>query len=446
MIKRCCSRLIHKYVSAEGAHSPGCMVTDVDSDQIQEVHMNVVGIIAEYNPFQSGHAYHIRQAKELAKADYVVVILSGDFVQRGEPAIFDKYSRTQDALNGGADLVFELPVRFSLSSAGDFAYGGISALNSLGFVTHVCFGSEQGEIDSFLEVAETLDQEDNSRSEFNTILTDKLKNGSSYPDARAQALMNIIGDTDLDECFFSMPNNILGIEYCLAIRKLKSPIIPLTILRDGQDYRDATNPSMRRYPSSTAIRAGITQSNTPHLTLNDFSDIISYRFRELLRDDAGSSDRNIVTESGKDLSGDIYGRIKNEIDSFTCAEDLIEKCRTKAFTDSRLRRCLLQSCIGIKKTDNSMPYLHLLGLNTKAGHLLKDLRGAGIDEQEGEAPSGAVHILTRLAADLPRLDSDARKLYEEDLFAADIYRYVFQRKYRVTLPNEYQQAPVVVDR
>ena len=89
--------------------------------------MNVVGIIAEYNPFHSGHAYHIRQAKELAKADYVVVILSGDFVQRGEPAIFDKYSRTQDALNGGADLVFELPVRFSLSSAGDFAYGGISA-------------------------------------------------------------------------------------------------------------------------------------------------------------------------------------------------------------------------------------------------------------------------------------------------------------------------------
>ncbi|MBR0119981.1 MAG: hypothetical protein IJM01_07640, partial [Eubacterium sp.] len=89
---------------------------------------------------------------------------------------------------------------------------------------------------------------------------------------------------------------------------------------------------------------------------------------------------------------------------------------------------------------------HLLGLNTKAGHLLKDLRGAGIDEQEGEAPSGTVHILTRLAADLPRLDSDARKLYEEDLFAADIYRYVFQRKYRVTLPNEYQQAPVVVDR
>ena len=399
--------------------------------------MNVVGIIAEYNPFHSGHAYHIRQAKELAKADYVVVILSGDFVQRGEPAIFDKYSRTQDALNGGADLVFELPVRFSLSSAGDFAYGGISALNSLGFITHVCFGSEQGDIDSFIEVAGALEREDRSESDFNTILTDRLKNGASYPDARAQALMNIIGDTDLDECFFSMPNNILGIEYCLALKKLCSPIIPLTTLRDGQDYRDATNPSMRRYPSSTAIRAGIIQSNTPHLTLNDFSDIISYRFREIM-----SSEK----PAGKDLNDDLFGRIKNEIDEFTCADDLIEKCQTKAFTKSRLRRCLLQSCIGLKETDKSMPYLHLLGLNTKASHLLKELRGADIDEPPVKTDPAAINIVTRLAADLPDLSDEARALYETDLFAADIYRYVFQRKYRVTLPNEYQQAPVVVDR
>ena len=408
--------------------------------------MNVVGIIAEYNPFHSGHAYHIRQAKEMADADYVVVILSGDFVQRGEPAIFDKYSRTQDALNGGADLVFELPVRFSLSSAGDFAHGGISALDSLGFVTHVCFGSEQGEIDRFLEVAEILEREDDTSGEFNSVLTDRLKAGASYAEARAQALMAVIGDEGPDESFFAMPNNILGIEYCLAIRKLKSRLVPLTVMRDGQDYRDSTNPSMRRYPSSTAIRAGIAQSNTPHLTLDDFSDIICYKFRELIRDEAQMKDRQRVTGSGKDLSDDLYGRIKNEIENFTGAEDLIERCRTKAFTDSRIRRCLLQSCIGIKKTDISMPYLHLLGLNTGAGHLLKELRGADIDEQPGDVRPGTVRILTRLAADLPRLDKEAKKLFEEDLFAADIYRYVFQRKYRVTLPNEFQQAPVVVDK
>ncbi len=408
--------------------------------------MNVVGIIAEYNPFHSGHAYQIRRAKEMAEADYVVVILSGDFVQRGEPAIFDKYSRTQDALEGGADLVFELPIRYSLSSAGDFAYGGIKALTELGFVTHVCFGSEQGNIDHFLKVAETLDREDKSRTEFQALLEERLHEGCSYPDARAQALINVIGEADIDEPFFSMPNNILGIEYCLALLKIGSPLKPLTLLREGQDYRDATNPSLKRYPSSTAIRAGIMQSNTPHLTLNDFSDLISYSLRDLIRKEGGLKNHHQVIDAAKDLSSDIFGRIVGELDSFTCATDLIDRIKTKAFTESRLRRCLLQCCLHLEKTDTSLPYLHLLGLNSKAGHLLREIRGAGIDEPGIYSDDSKLQIVTRLAADLPRLSENARKLYEEDLFAADIYRNVFQRKYRVTIPNEYQQAPVVVDR
>ncbi|MBR6230221.1 MAG: nucleotidyltransferase family protein [Eubacterium sp.] len=405
--------------------------------------MNVVGIIAEYNPFHSGHAYHIRQAKELAGADYAVVILSGDFVQRGEPAIFDKYSRTKDALAGGADLVFELPVRFSLSSAGDFAYGGILALESLGFVTHVCFGSEQGNIDSFLEVAEVLEREDNSGTEFQSQLSARLQEGLSFPDARARALLNIIGETDLDEPFFSMPNNILGIEYCLALRKLGSSIVPLTLLRDGQDYRDASNPSLMRYPSSTAIRAGISQSYTPHLALDDFSDLVCYSLREIMRMEADPSYRIPVTDLAKDLSPDIYGRIKNEMPDFIGVNDLVSRCRTKAFTESRLRRCLLQACLHIRETDKTMPYLHLLGMNTQAGHLLKDLREPDLDDHH-VSEDDSFQVITRLAADLPRLSKDARALYEEDLFAADIYRQVFQRKYHVTLPNEYQQAPVTL--
>ncbi|MBR1874488.1 MAG: nucleotidyltransferase family protein [Eubacterium sp.] len=408
--------------------------------------MNVVGIIAEYNPFHSGHAYQIRRAKEMAEADYVVVILSGDFVQRGEPAIFDKYSRTKDALEGGADLVFEMPIRYSLSSAGDFAYGGIKALNELGFVTHVCFGSEQGNIDSFMKVAETLEREDRSRTEFQSILESRLKEGLSYPDARAQALLNVIGETDIDEPFFSMPNNILGIEYCLSLLKLGSHIIPLTLLREGQDYRDATNPSLKRYPSSTAIRAGILKSNTPHLVLDDFSDIICYSLRDIIRNNGDLKGLHKSIDSVKDISTDIYGRIRSALDEFTSASDLISKIKTKAFTESRLRRCLLQSALHLTETDTSMPYLHLLGLNTNAGHLLRKLRGAGIDEPESYDSDSALHIVTRLSADLPRLNDEARRLYEQDLFAADMYRYTFQCKYRVTLPNEYQQAPVVVDR
>ena len=422
--------------------------------------MNIVGIIAEYNPFHSGHAYQIRQAKELANADYAVVILSGDFVQRGEPAIFDKYSRTKDALAGGADLVFELPVRFSLSAAGDFAYGGVLALDSLGFVTHVCFGSEHGTIDSFLKAAEILDREDHSRSKFQSILTGRLQEGLSFPDARAQALMSIIGETapeesGLNESFFSMPNNILGIEYCLALRKLGSNITPITLLRDGQDYRDSSNPALKRYPSSTAIRAGITQSYTPHLVLDDFSDLICYALRGLMQEGSAASTSEQAAAMVKDLSPDLYGRIKNELPNFTGATDLISRCKTKAFTEGRLRRCLLQACLHIHNTDMTMPYLHLLGLNTQAGHLLKDIRGRDMLSPAEEPPvntgapdvassNDSFRILTRLAADLPRLPAEARALYEEDLFAADVYRQVFQRKYRVTVPNEYQQAPVTV--
>ena len=409
--------------------------------------MNVVGVIAEYNPFHSGHAYQLRMAKELSGADYAVVILSGDFVQRGEPAIFDKYSRTRDALEGGADLVFELPVRYSLSSAGDFAYGGVKALTELGFVTHMCFGSEQGEIDSFLKVAETLEREDRSRTEFQSILTTKLKEGASYPDARAQALINVLGEADLDEAFFSMPNNILGIEYCLALRKLSSPIIPITISRDGQDYRDASNPSLKRYPSSTAIRAGITQSNTPHLVLDDFSDLIYYSLRDIIRDEGElDTHHGIIDTPVKDMSGDLYGRLRAELDSYTCASALVQSVKTKAFTESRIRRCLMQSVLRLRKTDTSLPCLHLLGLNTNAGHLLKDIRGAGIDNPDINSDSDRLLVMTRLAADLPKLSESSRKLYEQDLFAADVYRHVFQRKYRVVLPNEYQQSPVVSDK
>ena len=115
--------------------------------------MNVVGIIAEYNPFHEGHAYQIQKAKEQCGAEFAVVVMNGDFVQRGEPAIFDKYTRTKEALLGGADLIFELPVRFGLSSAGDFAMGGFLALNALPFVTHLCFGTETGDLTPLLQAA-----------------------------------------------------------------------------------------------------------------------------------------------------------------------------------------------------------------------------------------------------------------------------------------------------
>ena len=151
--------------------------------------MNVVGIIAEYNPFHEGHTYQIQKAKEQCGAEFAVVVMNGDFVQRGEPAIFDKYTRTKEALLGGADLIFELPVRFGLSSAGDFAMGGILALNALPFVTHLCFGTETGDLTPLLQAATFLCDEPDS---YRTRVKHFVKQGILYPKARSLASITLI--------------------------------------------------------------------------------------------------------------------------------------------------------------------------------------------------------------------------------------------------------------
>ena len=194
--------------------------------------MKAAGIITELNPFHSGHAHLIREARRLSGADFVVTVMSGDFVQRGEPAVFDKYTRTRQALEGGADLVFELPVRFCLSSAGDFALGGILALSSLGFVNDLYFGSECGELEPLMQTAEILYQESSEgHTGYSLALQSALKHGLSYPAARAHAMSQV---TSVAREILEEPNNILGIEYCHALLKLNSSIVPHTIPREGQ--------------------------------------------------------------------------------------------------------------------------------------------------------------------------------------------------------------------
>ena len=201
--------------------------------------MRTVGIIAEYNPFHTGHEYHIRKARELSGADYVIVVMSPDFVQRGEPAVFDKYTRTRMALQGGADLVIELPVCYATGSAEYFAEGATALLDSLGTVNTLCFGGESDDISLFQNIADILIQEP---KEYTDLLRSFLKQGMTYPQARCQALShylkNQISDPSSsallpDQCklpdletvtdFLSTPNNILGIEYCKALKKLEVP-------------------------------------------------------------------------------------------------------------------------------------------------------------------------------------------------------------------------------
>lgn len=190
--------------------------------------IKTAGIIAEYNPFHNGHQYQIEEIRRQTGADFVIAAMSGDFVQRGEPAIFDKYTRTRMALCGGADLVVELPALFATSSAEDFAACGVSLLGSLG-TDFLCFGSESGNLSHLQKAAEILSEES---AIWQPLLQTYLKQGETYPSARSLAVAELTGDPGLST-LLATPNNILAVEYLKALKQQRSSMIPVTIRRRG---------------------------------------------------------------------------------------------------------------------------------------------------------------------------------------------------------------------
>ncbi len=378
--------------------------------------MNVVGIIAEYNPFHEGHAYQIQKAKEQCGAEFAVVVMNGDFVQRGEPAIFDKYTRTKEALLGGADLIFELPVRFGLSSAGDFAMGGVLALNALPFVTHLCFGTETGDLTPLLQAASFLCDEPDS---YRTRVKHFVKQGILYPKARSLALA---AESGLPTQTWDSPNNILGLEYCVALQKLHSKIKPFTIRREGQGYHDNDTPALSDFPSATFLRKKIRKvGEKENLSLSDFSSLIGYSLltaKDLCRI--------------KDITPDLSDRIRNELPKYREINEFVKTIKNPSLTTGRIKRSFFQCLFDIEKEEPVMPYLRVLGMKKEASSLLSQKENA------------SCQILTKLAFDVPKMDDTAKKLFAKDLLASDLYRQVFCHKYNQTLPNEYQHSPIVL--
>lgn len=378
--------------------------------------MNVVGIIAEYNPFHEGHAYQIQKAKEQCGAEFAVVVMNGDFVQRGEPAIFDKYTRTKEALLGGADLIFELPVRFGLSSAGDFAMGGVLALNALPFVTHLCFGTETGDLTPLLQAATFLCDEPDS---YRTRVKHFVKQGILYPKARSLALA---AESGLPTETWDSPNNILGLEYCVALQKLHSKIKPFTIRREWQGYHDNDTPALSDFPSATFLREKIRKAGEKeNLSLSDFSSLIGYSLltaKDLCRI--------------KDITPDLSDRIRNELPKYREINEFVKTIKNPSLTTGRIKRSFFQCLFDIEKEEPVMPYLRVLGMKKEASSLLSQKENA------------SCQILTKLAFDVPKMDDTAKKLFAKDLLASDLYRQVFCHKYNQTLPNEYQHSPIVL--
>ncbi len=398
--------------------------------------MTVTAIIAEYNPFHLGHKYHIEKARELTGADIVLVIMSGNFVQRGEPAIFDKHLRTKIAIENGADIVLELPYPYSCSSAEYFAETAVTILDKLGCVDYLCFGSECNNIEHMTNIANVIIDEPD---EYILTLKDGLKSGLSFPKARHIALMNVLGDSVYDD-ILSSPNNILGIEYIKSLIKLGSSIKAVTIKREISSYHhnEDNNPMY----SASSIRKELDSGNDLDLTqisdlyskdallplhVNDFSMVLAGKLVEKFN----------VLNTFFDVSEDLADRIRNNIDNFVSFESFIDTLKTKNINYSSISRVLCHIMLGVKQSDMDEfrlkgygDYVRVLGFNDKGLEIVKLIEKAG-----------NVKTITKMAKTedlLDNLDVINRKLFDYNMYADNLYRLAVQNKYDVNLKNEFQ--------
>lgn len=347
--------------------------------------MNITGIITEYNPFHNGHLYHLTEAKKATNSDGVICIMSGNFVQRGGPAIVDKWKRTEMALECGVDLVLELPTFYAVSSAEIFARGAISILNSLGIVDNLYFGSECGNIEQLYKIAKILTTNNDS---FNSILKNNLKEGISFAKAREKSLIDFSKDTSIKEVI-SSSNNILGIEYIKAILLEKSNIKPYTLKREGNKYNDTSLSSI--FSSATSIRKTLLDNINSLDTLNNLMPLSSVNIlKESLNTGYSFSfdedlykylrykiSTNCVNFNNLyEISEGLDKKIIKEILDSTSYEDLILRIKSKRYTYTKISRLLTQIFIGFdnftlnKDTISQYNYGRILGFNSKGREIL----------------------------------------------------------------------------
>lgn len=411
--------------------------------------MKIAGIIAEYNPFHTGHAYHIQKTKELTGADYVIVVLSGDFVQRGAPALFSKHLRTQMALLGGADAVFELPSTHACESAEFFSQSAVHLLHSLGCVDVLSFGSESGRLDDFLTVGSFLAKESSAYQE---LLKENLKAGHSFPKARSLALQSSLSketafDTSFDD-FLQTPNNILGIEYCKALFREESSILPFTIYREGHGYHDTQISSHQEYPSASAIRKLWKQTdgwNTPELSscfpeqagafLQQTFPTPAYLeeedFSPYLRWLLFSSDISSFS-AYQDVSEDFTNRLLRTHTSYTSWESYVTLLKTKELTYSRISRMLMHMLLGITHVPE-LSYARLLGFRRQSSQVLSLIK-----------KNSCIPLLTKVSDASNLLEPDAWKLFEKNVQISNLYETVWSQKYHTPFIHEYQKPIVIV--
>lgn len=386
----------------------------------------VLGIICEYNPFHNGHLYHLEQSKKITGSNYVVAIMSGNFTQRGNTAIIDKWSRTEAALKCGADLVIELPVLYATSSAENFADGSIRILDSLRIVDYLGFGCENPELTLLTDIADVLYKEPKI---YKNILSDEFKKGISFPKARETALLSYLGNNKKYSNIISSPNNILGIEYIKALKKCKSNIVPVPITRFEAGYNDLNYSG--NIASATAIRNIIKNGNFEivknllpppsyeilmdnikqgHIIpdLSVFEKQIIYNLRKM--DTSEIAELPDVTE-GLEFS------IKKTANACNTISEFLVLIKSKRYTSTRIQRILLYSLLGITKKDMVLskkvnPYVRVLGLNNKGKFMISEIANA----------NPKLEIITSVKRFNDRSNNKNLKLMlDKDIFATNVY-------------------------
>ena len=422
--------------------------------------MKTAGIIAEYNTFHKGHEYQIRYTKEKLKADYVIVAMSGDYVQRGTPALISKHTRAEMALRCGADLVLEMPVSVSTASAEAFAMGGVSLLDGLGVVDMLCFGSESGEISALKELAEILVEEP---EEYKKLLKSFLSEGLTFPAARSQALTeyfknprNFSGD-DFDGVLtpllnevtqiLNTPNNILGIEYCKALLRLNSQIhffasataIRSLIQNPGDGHSEASSDINNPVRNPDTKTANILSSQIPpdafyvfkkaldsgeFLTENSLDSILSYC---LMKENVES------LSSYMDVSEDLARRIINQQNLLLSFSQSVSVLKTRELTQTRIQRALLHIILNIHTAPTQIPFARVLGFRRESSELLSQIK------QHSQIP-----LITKLADAQNLLDSEGNQILSETVFSSNLYEKLLCLKTGRKFCHESQKQLIIL--
>ena len=423
--------------------------------------MKTAAIIAEYNPFHNGHRYQLEQTRLQTGADFFLILMSGDFVQRGAPAFADKYLRARLALLGGAHVVIELPALYALSSAEFFAQGALALLERLHTADYLSFGSECGELSPFTFCARLLTQ---NPQQLQSLIHTYLKEGCSFPAARAKAVSSLLSLSNIPEgpsldqiaALFSYPNNILGIEYCKALSASNSAIRPFTLKREGMGYHDTMQKaSENTYISASALRELLAKGSQgseymkqcaskalrnelslyPFVSEEAFSKMLHYKL-------LGEQEKGFCEYL--DCTPCLSDKIRKNLPSFEGFSAFCRLLKSKELTYTRISRVLMHILLNIKTPDSFQkpfseralpaPYARLLGFRRSAAPLLSAL-----------GRNSSIPLISKLADARKLLDDQAFELLRQDIYCANVYEAARPKAPGAALHNEWKRSPVVID-